>query len=75
MDAGYSFLESLSNLERIADHCSNVAIEMISQATKTGELDRHEYRRALHEGQAEYYNDLYREYSGKYLSRLQSAGV
>ena len=75
VDAGYCFLESLSNLERIADHCSNVAIEMISQATKTGELDRHEYRRTLHEGQAEYYNDLYREYSGKYLSRLQGAGV
>ena len=71
VDAAFPYLESLSNYERIADHCANVAMHMISDAAKDHNIDRHEYRRILHQGLTEYYMDLYNQYKAKYFDKIQ----
>ena len=63
MEHGFVLSDSLNNLERVSDHCSNVAsciIEMIEHE----DLDIHEYKNHLkEEGE---FDKLYREYSAKY---------
>ena len=70
MDAAFPFIESLSNYERIADHCANVGMYMIAHAAKNQNIDRHEYRRILHQGLTEYYNDLYQQYKETYYDKV-----
>ena len=63
MEHGFVLSDILTNLERVSDHCSNVAsciIEMIEHE----DLDIHEYKNHLkEEGE---FDKLYREYSAKY---------
>ena len=63
MEHGFVLSDILTNLERVSDHCSNVAsciIEMIEHE----DLDIHEYKHHLkEEGE---FDKLYREYSAKY---------
>lgn len=70
VDAAFPFIESLSNYERIADHCANVGMYMIAHAAKNQNIDRHEYRRILHQGLTEYYNDLYHQYKETYYDKV-----
>lgn len=70
VDAAFPFIESLSNYERIADHCANVGMYMIAHAAKNQNIDRHEYRRILHQGLTEYYNDLYQQYKETYYDKV-----
>lgn len=70
VDAAFPFIESLSNYERIADHCANVGMYMIAHAAKNQDIDRHEYRRILHQGLTEYYNDLYQQYKETYYDKV-----
>ena len=70
VDAAFPFIESLSNYERIADHCANVGMYMIAYAAKNQNIDRHEYRRILHQGLTEYYNDLYQQYKETYYDKV-----
>ena len=72
VDAAFPFIESLSNYERISDHCANVGMHLISAAAKTHNIDRHEYRRMLHQGLTEYYTDLYSQYKDKYFDKIQN---
>ena len=67
IDAGVIFLEILTNLERIADHCSNIAAYVVGyEGEQKGDFDAHQYRQTLHDGREEEYNRLYQEYSEKY---------
>ena len=70
VDAAFPFIESLSNYERIADHCANVGMYLIGHAAKNKNIDRHEYRRILHQGLTEYYNDLYQQYKDTYYDKV-----
>ena len=72
VDAAFPFVESLSNYERISDHCANVGMHLISAAAEDHTIDRHEYRRMLHQGLTEYYTDLYDQYKAKYLDKIES---
>lgn len=72
VDAAFPFIESLSNYERIADHCANVGMHLISDAAKDHNIDRHEYRRILHQGLTEYYTDLYNQYKATYFDKIQN---
>lgn len=57
IQSGVVFLEVLTNLERIADHCSNIAARVIGSETGDEKFDAHEMRRKLHDGYVEDYND------------------
>lgn len=72
VESAFPFVESLSNYERIADHCANVGMHLISEAAKNHNIDRHEYRRILHQGLTEYYTDLYNQYKEKYFETIMA---
>ncbi|MDD2993040.1 MAG: Na/Pi cotransporter family protein [Pygmaiobacter sp.] len=69
IESGVIFLEVLTNLERIADHCSNIAARIIG-AESDGQFDAHEMRRRLHEGYVEGFNEKLQQYQLKYLPLL-----
>ena len=71
IQSGVVFLEVLTNLERIADHCSNIAARVIGNENDDGDFDAHELRRKLHEGYVEDYNDRLASYELKYLSPIR----
>ena len=64
MEQGFVLTDILTNLERVADHCSNIAgcyIEM----SRYNALDMHRYLKEYKEKDGEF-DRLYREYSDKY---------
>ena len=66
VEAGVIYLEIISNAERIADHCSNIAVAIL-QAQRDSEVsNRHEYLRRLHAKMPENYKQDYDMYKDKY---------
>lgn len=70
VDAAFPFIETLSCLERIADHCSNVGVYIIGHQNGRTIIDRHEYVRKLHEGNNPRYLAQFARFEEKYLSRV-----
>ncbi|MEG0179630.1 MAG: PhoU domain-containing protein, partial [Oscillospiraceae bacterium] len=70
LESGIIFLEILTNLERVSDHCSNVAARVIGGEATDGHFDAHELRRSLHDGAVPGYNKMLAEYKEKYYSIL-----
>lgn len=67
IDRGIHFLDILSDMERIADHCSNVAIHILSKTTNhKDEIYHHEYIDKIHKGESKEYINAYNEYQAKY---------
>lgn len=64
MKQGFAFNDLLTNLERIAAHCSNVAVAIIE--LETSEVDTHEYLKSLRQMKNEQYLDWFDEYAQKY---------
>ncbi len=71
-DAAFPFIEVLSNLERISDHCSNIGVYLIGhEAADNSGIDRHEYIRKIHKGETEKYSEKYAYYENKYYSKIK----
>lgn len=66
VEAGVKFLDILTNLERISDHCSNVGVYLIIRQSRDDNLNRHEYIQALHDGESQSYQELIKLYQKKY---------
>ena len=64
IEHGFILADILNNLERVADHCSNIASCVIEISTYAA-LDMHKYLSELRSGN-EGYNTKYAEYSDKY---------
>ena len=67
IEAGFVWSDLLTNLGRVADHCSNIAgcvIEMSHQ-----KLDLHDYSKAAKEGGYDFTN-VYEKYRQKYLANI-----
>lgn len=64
LELGLILNDILINLERISDHCSNIAADKIEQ--QGGNLHMHEYKRRIKEQKDEQFARLYSEYSDKY---------
>jgi phosphate:Na+ symporter len=62
IEIGFIFNDLLTNYERVADHCSNLAISVIELAQ--GELNAHEYTSKLEGGND--FSMLYKESKRKY---------
>jgi len=75
IDGGLIFLELLTNLERISDHCSNIGVYMIGFGNDRESLNRHEYLKRIHEGQAEEFNKLAGFYHEKYFTRIENINL
>ena len=61
---GFAFNDLLTNLERIAAHCSNVAVAMIE--TETSEFDTHEYLKSVRHMKDDAYLECFDSYARKY---------
>lgn len=66
IDRGVHFLDILSDMERVADHCSNVGVHTLSKNSPKDELNHHEYIEKIHKGESEEYKEALEQYSLKY---------
>ena len=64
LSQGFVFNDLVTNLERVADHCSNIAIAMIELQADT--YDTHSYVINLKELHSHRFDEYYEEYSKKY---------
>jgi len=64
LNHGFVFNDLLTNFERVADHCSNIAIAMIE--LQSNELDAHSYLLNLKELRSHNFDLMYADYSEKY---------
>ena len=73
IELGTQYLELLINLERISDHCSNVALYIIRETSPKGDLvqtDTHAYLHNLHHGGDEDFDALFAQYRSKYYDPI-----
>ncbi len=76
IELGTQFLELLINLERISDHCSNVALNVLRELSSKSDLvwtDSHDYMRQLHHGADPVFDQLFQEYRERYFRDLEEA--
>lgn len=71
IEAGFILTDLLTDMERVADHCSNIAGCIIEM--EHGSLDLHEY---VHDVQEEdpIFAELFQKYSDKYIPALAKNG-
>lgn len=65
IEAGFIWSDLLTNLERVSDHCSNIAGCVIEMSRD--EMNLHNYLSSIRHDSPEF-AELYKEYSKKYLS-------
>jgi len=68
LELGFVFNDAINNLERVADHCSNIAIAVLEAAD--AHLQSHGYLRSLKQGDQEEYLKQLDCYAQKYYSQL-----
>jgi phosphate:Na+ symporter len=66
VESGVIYLDLLINLERIADHCSNIAVYVMGFARGREIINRHDYIEQLHLGSSDEYNKLIDKNREKY---------
>ena len=69
MQTGIHFLDIVHDLEKISDHCSNIAIYTIQLVEGAEEFDTHAYAKAEFKSGPQFESKL-KFYQSKYLSRL-----
>ena len=72
MQTGIHFLDIVHDLEKISDHCSNIAIYTIQLVEGAEECDTHAYAKAEFKSGPQFESKL-KFYQSKYLSRLNDA--
>ena len=74
IELGTQFLELLINLERMSDHCSNVALHILRQTSSPDDkvrIDSHANMHELHHGGFnQEFDDLFQEYRTKYFQPI-----
>lgn len=64
LDQGFVFNDLLTNYERVADHCSNIAVAMIE--LESDSFDTHEYITSLKVLHSHSFDQYYEEYSKRF---------
>ena len=65
IETGFVFNDLLTNYERVADHCSNVAVSLIQIADDS--FDTHEYLSNIKTQDNVDFNTMYKEFKEKYI--------
>ncbi len=65
LDQGFVFNDLLTNYERVADHCSNLAVGMIE--LESASFDTHEYITSLKALRSHSFDQYYAEYSNRFF--------
>lgn len=66
IEMGVNFLDILTNVERISDHCSNIAIYLIADHVHYESLKKHEYLDKLHKNGPADYEEKIEQYSKRF---------
>ena len=61
---GFAFNDLLTNLERVADHCSNIGVALIELESES--FDVHEYVNSVMALHSNHFDEYFAEYSKKY---------
>lgn len=75
VEQGAQFVELLVQLERISDHCSNIALNVLRQTAPQDDLihtDTHAYTHQLHHGHDPDFERMYAASKAKYFDTLPS---
>ena len=72
IEYGFVLDDLLTNHERIADHCSNIAVAMIEVADDR--FDTHEYLNHIKNGESPSFEKRYERYRGRYTFAPESYG-
>ena len=67
---GLIFVDALTNIERISDQCSNIAVYTLALHNTSIMHNRHEYIQKLHQGGNADYNSEYSRQREHYMSEL-----
>ncbi|MBR3928305.1 MAG: Na/Pi cotransporter family protein [Clostridia bacterium] len=65
IEQGFVLSDILTALERVSDHCSNIAGCVIE--IKQNSMDMHSYLGEMKSGENKYFNDQYKAFSGKFM--------
>jgi len=68
LELGFVYNDCINNFERVADHCSNIAVAVLEAADSN--LHSHDYLRAVKQSDREDYRAAISFYADKYYSRL-----
>lgn len=66
IEMGVNFLDILTNVERISDHCSNIAIYLIADNVHYDNLKKHEYLDKLHKNGPVDYEEKIEKYARRF---------
>ena len=72
LELGFVYNDCINNFERVADHCSNIAVAVLESADSS--LQSHNYLRTIKQTDQEDYRTALTQYADKYYNRL-SVGV
>lgn len=64
IETGFVYSDLITNCERVADHCSNIAVSMLR--IDDDSLNAHEYLAEVKSHGNELFETKYREYAKKY---------
>ncbi|MDR3120265.1 MAG: Na/Pi cotransporter family protein, partial [Clostridiales bacterium] len=70
IDSAFPYVQILYNLERIADHCSNVGVHVISYSGQVDVQDRHEFLRTMRNEPTDAFRAKFEMYDKKYFMRI-----
>ena len=65
IDIGFVYNDLLTNLERVADHCSNIALAVIE--TEENTFDAHDYVIRVREQREHHFDTYYNEYCERFV--------
>lgn len=68
LEMGFMFNDYINNLERVSDHCSNLAVAVLESADSM--LQSHTYLRSLKKNNYDEYHTLFESYAEKYRAAL-----
>lgn len=78
VETGIIYLETIADLERVADHCSNVAVYVIGDNEldvegrfEGTEVNQHAFLHKMHEEGGSAYDDAFHTYMDKYVSSFK----
>ncbi len=69
--SGISYVEMLNNMERISDHCSNIAVHIIQRKSHNEAFDVHVHLKQMHAGNSEQYAAFYNHYRSLYCDPVR----
>lgn len=72
IEAGFVWSDLITNMERVSDHCSNIAGCLIDSTQNN--MNLHESLKLIR-GESEFYKEKYKEYSERYIGLFEAKKV